>query len=533
MQDSAPRVLVVDDEPKICELLETLLRKEGYLVDTALDGSAAIGKLGGSDYNLVLSDIKMPGMDGFELARRIKEMHEDLPLVVITGYATMETAVQALRQGVDDYVTKPFKLDEIRSVISRVLAKTKLTLENRRLVSELEATNEELRRHRQTLKDEVKVAGEDLKSANLALRQRVQELEMLNEIGTCAASELDRDELLEACARLVGDKLQVTRASIVLREGEWLTVKACYGPEAAKLVGIRKRIGEGVAGEVVRSAKPVLVKDIVTDSRFSRHADWGYVTNSLAGVPIIYKRKTLGAICATDKRSGEAFTESDVHLLGTIASQVAPAIENTRLYKELQESTLATVRSLVAGLETKDAYLSGHSRRVTLYALEIGKVMNVDEDDMLVIERASQLHDLGKIGVPEQILSKPASLTPDEYEVVKRHPILSEQIIRPLEFLKKVRPPIRHHHERPDGKGYPDGQGRDEMCRLTKIIGVADAFDAMTSARPYRRAKGTDEACSEISSLRGKQFDPDAADVFCDHVVPLRLPELKRYGRAG
>jgi len=528
MTPSAPRVLVVDDEPKICELLEALLQKDGYLVDTALDGPTALSKLRGSDYALVVSDIKMPGMDGFELARRVKDAYEDLPFVVITGYATLDTAVRALRQGVDDYVTKPFRIDEIRRVISRVLAKAELLEENRRLVSELEAANAELRRHREALRDKVRLANAELARANTDLRERIQELEMLNGLGRCTESELDLDKLLQRCARLVAEELAVERASIILREGEWLTVKGCHGGDAAKLIGIRKKLGEAVAGEVARSGKPVLVANTGSDPRFSPHADWGYVTNSLACVPIAYKGVNLGVICATDKQSGRPFTRADVKLLSTIASQVAPAIENARLYRKLEQSTLSTVRTLVTALETKDPYLSGHARRVTWCALEIGKAIGLSQEDMLVGERAGQLHDLGKMGISDEILNKPGSLTRDEYELVKRHPVLGEQIIQPLEFLGDVRPVIRHHHERPDRRGYPDGQSGEEMDRLTKIIGVADAFDAMTSPRPYRPAKTIEQARREIASLRHKQFDAEAADVFCDYVVPMRLAELRR-----
>ena len=194
--DCAARVLVVDDEPKICELLETLLAADGYNVETAGDGCEALAKLAGSQFGLVLSDIKMPGMDGFELARRVKDVDESLPLVIVTGYATLDTAVQALRQGVDDYVTKPFKLEEIRRVISRVLERARLAAENRRLVGELEAANAELTRHREALTDRVRVADQDLSRAYVNLRQRVQELETLNEIGRYTASELDLDKLL-------------------------------------------------------------------------------------------------------------------------------------------------------------------------------------------------------------------------------------------------------------------------------------------------------------------------------------------------
>lgn len=531
--DCAPRILVVDDEPKICDLLEVLLSADGYTVVTAGSGAEALVKLAQSQFSLVLSDIKMPGMDGFELARRIKDIDERLPLVIVTGYATLDTAVQALRHGVDDYVTKPFKLAEMRRVISRVLERARLAAENQRLVGELEAANAELRRQEEALTDRVRVTDRDLTRAHLDLQQRVQELETLNEVGRCAVSELDLDKLLGACAVLVAEKLAVTRASIMLRQGGWLVVKACHGPDDLDLVGRRKKVGDGPAGMAAASGEPVLVVDLASDVRFRQYVDRGYSTSSLVCVPIAYKGKNLGVVCVTDKQCGEPFAASDEHLLTTIASQVAPAIENARLYKQLEESTLSTVRALVAGLEAKDSYLSGHSERVTHYALAIGRAMELCEADMTVLERAGQLHDLGKLGISDVILNKPSSLTVEEYNVVKQHPVLGEQIIRPLTFLHDVRPVIRHHHERPDKCGYPDGQGGEEMGVLARVVSVADAFDAMTSPRPYRPAMKTRQATGEIYSLRGKQFDVEVAELFCDHIIHLRPDEMKKYDRAG
>ena len=209
--DDAPRVLVVDDERKICELLKLLLGKDGYEVDSAGDGPSALRLLRKGPYDLVITDVKMPGMDGFELVERVRGVQRDIPLVVITGYATLGTAIQALRQGVDDYVTKPFRLAEMRKVVSRVLEKARLSRENQRLIRDLETANTELVQHREALTERVRTADEDLSRAYTDLQRRVQEMEMLNEVGRCASSELDLDRLLQSCAALVAQKLAVQR----------------------------------------------------------------------------------------------------------------------------------------------------------------------------------------------------------------------------------------------------------------------------------------------------------------------------------
>jgi len=517
------RILVVDDEPKICEFLGVLLGREGYTVDSALDGASALERLRGNAYDLVISDLKMPAMDGFELARRIREMDESLPFIVMTGFATLGTAVEAMRQGVDDYITKPFKLEEMRKVVSRVLAKARLAVENRRLIAQLEAANAELGRHRGRLQREVETASESLRRANERLRRKVEELAMLNEVATAAASESDLDRLLMNTLRLVREKLACTRASAMLTRNGSLVVRACDGADEGRTLGQERRLGQGIAGYVAKTGEAVLVEDIRRDKRFTPHAEWGYATRSLVCVPVRFKQTLLGVICVTDKTDGRPFVEHDLRLLSTIANQVAPAIANARFLETIEENAFRAVCALVVALEARDRYTSGHSDRVSRYAVATGRALGISRKDLHTLARAAQLHDLGKLGVSDSILNKPASLSHDEYDLIREHPVLGEQIISPLQFLSGVGAAVRDHHERPDGKGYPDGKRGRQINRLARILSVADAFDAMTTARPYRPAKSVEEARAEIVSLRGLQFDPEVADVFCETAMPQVL----------
>ena len=523
MISEAPRILIVDDEPKICEFVGALLQREGYEVDSTTRPRIALEKLQAEPYSLIITDLKMPEMDGFEFSRQVRGMDTEIPLVMMTGFATITTAIQALREGVDDYVTKPFKIDEMRKVVSRVLAKAILAAENKRLLSALETTNAELSRHREALRGEVRSATDDLRRANTDLQRRVAELAMLNEIARAVSSQIDLDALLSNCVGLVMEKLSVCRASIMLCEDDELVVKAYQGPNGKDLKGLRQPIGEGVAGHVAQNGEPIHIKDISEDGRFKPKEPGRYASNSLVCVPISFKDEILGVVSVTDTRSGVSFTESDMKLLSTIAGQVAPSIENARLYKKLEESTFMAVCALVSALEAKDAYTCGHSMRVTRYAVETGKAMDIGDPDLTILDRASQLHDLGKLGVSDIILNKPSRLSDEEFHSIREHPVLGQQIMQPVNFLSEVADAVRQHHERPDGTGYPDGKRGDEINDLARIMSVADAFDAMTSHRPYRAAKNVEDACREIESLSGRQFDTDVAEVFCKEVVPNRL----------
>ncbi|MDD3903320.1 MAG: HD domain-containing phosphohydrolase [Sphaerochaeta sp.] len=182
----------------------------------------------------------------------------------------------------------------------------------------------------------------------------------------------------------------------------------------------------------------------------------------------------------------------------------------------LNNTTFATLEAFSETIEQKDAYTKGHCSRVRTIAVSIAKALNLPHSNVMIIEGGSLLHDIGKIGIPETILNKNSSLTKEEYDIIKTHPEAGERIIRSIEMFQPYRPIIRSHHERIDGKGYPDGLKGDEIPLDVKIVSLADAFDAMTSSRAYRSALPTELAVEEIKLFSGTQFDPDLVNLFID-----------------
>jgi hypothetical protein len=218
----------------------------------------------------------------------------------------------------------------------------------------------------------------------------------------------------------------------------------------------------------------------------------------------------------------KSFRSSDIRLLESLAEQVALAVSNAELFQDLQDFLMATVKSLVSAIEAKDSYTSGHSERVNLLSMLIGKKMGLCPSDMETLRWASILHDVGKIGMPETILLKPGKLSPAEFEIIKEHPERGHRLLAPIRQLQEAAISVRAHHEMFDGGGYPRGLAGGDIPLLARIISVADTFDALTSTRPYRNARTLEYALEEISRVRGSQLDPEIAGCFLEMAPFLR-----------
>jgi HD-GYP domain-containing protein (c-di-GMP phosphodiesterase class II) len=187
----------------------------------------------------------------------------------------------------------------------------------------------------------------------------------------------------------------------------------------------------------------------------------------------------------------------------------------------LRKTNMDIVRALSSAIDASDPYTNGHSLRVTAYSVGIGRQLGLPSDMLEALEYGSLLHDIGKIGVMEAILSKPGRLTMDEYEHIRKHPVIGDTIISSIDFLGKMRPIVRNHHERFDGSGYPDGLKSTSIDIMARIVSVADTYDAITSDRPYRVAMSRERALAILAESRGSQLDPELVDVFVDNKVYL------------
>ncbi|HUV52548.1 MAG TPA: HD domain-containing phosphohydrolase [Dehalococcoidia bacterium] len=325
------------------------------------------------------------------------------------------------------------------------------------------------------------------------------------------------EEIVEQVVEIIRHTLGIAESAVVLLENDQqeLTGLAC-GPAVGVQRQIRVSAKSGIASWVIRHAKPLIVNDAIgyplSNNEFCN--DIRPSIRSIMCAPLISHRRIIGVIEVFNKLNGDNFKEHDVNILVHIANTAAMAIENSRSQRSVIEEVKTTIQALAAAIDAKDPYTRGHSQRVVQYALMSGRSLSLSRMELEIIEYAGILHDIGKIGIPDAILSKRGALTAEEYEEIRKHPVISTNIIKDIPFLKPVRESVLHHHEKYNGSGYPDGLIGEDIPMGARVLAVADAFDAMTSDRPYRIALPEHHAIIELRKYSGKQFCPVALEAF-------------------
>lgn len=231
-------------------------------------------------------------------------------------------------------------------------------------------------------------------------------------------------------------------------------------------------------------------------------------------VPLAADGHALGALEVTRTKSDQPFTERNLDTAQVIGATAGMALENMRLRQSIEEGYHSTIRALASAIDAKDPYTCGHSQSVAQYSMVCGMVLGLDAEQMRTLETAALLHDIGKIGIDDAILRKPRKLSAAEQGTVRDHPVIGAAIVHDIGTLHEVIGLILHHHEKYDGSGYPHGIAGDDIPLGARIIAVADAFDSMTTDRPYRRALTINEAMTELLRCRGTHFCPHALDAF-------------------
>jgi putative nucleotidyltransferase with HDIG domain len=351
-----------------------------------------------------------------------------------------------------------------------------------------------------------------------ALEQRVQELSMLLELNKIIISTLELDKLLHLIMTLASKVVHSEASSLMLLDDalQELYFDVALGEKREQIKQIRVKIGEGIAGHVAQTGLPLIIDDVSKDPRFAAKFDEStqFKTKSILCVPLKVKNRIIGVMEAINQKETGYFNMDNQYVFEIFASQAAVAIDNAQLFKKLRDAYMGAIKALTEAINAKDHYTAGHVDRVGEYALSIAQSMNLDEDSIEVIKQAALLHDVGKIGIPEAVLNKPGKLTDEEYALMKSHSTMSAQIVNPIGLSPRILAAIKHHHERIDGRGYPDGLQGEAISLEARILCVADTYDAMVTDRPYRKGLSKDIAIAELKKFSGSQFDTAVVEAF-------------------
>ena len=356
-------------------------------------------------------------------------------------------------------------------------------------------------------------------TAEATSTSRGEELDVLGRIDKMILGGSPEKESIREIARVVESLTGAKLAGIVLLDREGERFQAFYGhtieAEASRLVEEGLALGEGVAGWALVHSTTATSSNVVLDPRYMKLADFarlvGYV--SAAAVPLVLDQEVLGALVVGYEQERD-FSPDELATLERIADQAAIAVANARQRESLQRLAHETAIALAAAIESRDSYADDHCIRLAEYAALTATALGLSGKDVETIRLGAALHDVGEIAVPDQILKKPDKLTPDELASIKQHCYSGGQICKRVSFLEPVYPIVYHHHERFDGRGYPDGIAGDRIPLGARIVAVADAYDAMTSDRPYRKAMSPEEAEATLRDGAGSQWDPKIVEKF-------------------
>jgi len=483
-------ILVVDDDIGIRSLVVDAICQAGnYTVIEASDGIEGLEKLRQNRFDLVICDVMMPGMNGMDLLDKIREIEPTTHVIIVTAYPSIGLSVSAMKTGAVDFLAKPFNIDDLLYKVDVYLrAKTISSEYEKQITSPSLTTKISDLSTRSYIYDKI-----ELTKNNDEIFQEMVDL-ALKVVGG------------EACSILLYDKDYQDFDAVVVKGVSQTFFRSVIMPSIYSILK-----------DAARRKEPLL-RNIIKDTVYS----------SVICSPLKIRDQVFGIIALSGKSNEHVYTERDLYYIQSIANRASLNIENRLLYESLYTNLLSTFQSLVASIQARDYYTEEHSIRVMNIVITTAEAMSCSPSEIESLKIAATLHDIGKISIPDNILLKPGRLTTYEFDIIKKHPVIGENILKPLPILDTERSIIRHHHERWDGNGYPDGLQGSDIPFLSRMLAVADTFDAMTNNRPYRKAMEIDAAVAELKRNVNSQFDEQIVDCFISTLH--REPAIASHG---
>lgn len=474
------KILIVDDEPGIIDSLSIMLKRSGYLYEGVIDPLEAIEKIRTEHFDLMILDYLMAPIHGDEVVKRIRRFDSELYILLLTGHKDLAPPLETIKAlDIQGYCEKSDRFDQLQLLVES-------GIKSIAMMKTIKHFRDGLNR----------------------ILEAVPKIYQLQPIGNIL------EEILAELLPMLSSKNAFILVDNIIDVDE-----------------SRKSIFRGIGKYKTE------IHDFMSmlDSRLLENIGKAKITKKVIKSPVGITLpllnefgESIGVIYVESISNMDAEISEGYKLLEIYAAQAASSINNaflhslvnikneelSKTYNQLRVRYLDTIEALRQVVDAKDQYTCGHSDRVSYYCVKIGKAFNLDDSELETLRVAGLFHDVGKMGISDDILFKSDKLSPSEYDVIKKHPTKGARILSVISMFKNVIPVVKSHHERIDGKGYPDGLKGDEIPFLARIVSVADAFDAMMSDRHYRSKLDLDSAVKQLIIGSGTQFDSRIVDKF-------------------
>ncbi len=515
-KDSTEKILIVDDELFIRKVLSKYLSGKKYSIDTADDGQNAIEKLDSENFDLVITDLRMPKMGGRELLQIMSDKFPDIPKIVLTGHGTSDDIILALQTGAYDFLTKPITdFGILDHSIKRALERKRLSEERKRYLEQVNQINEII-----SMLNRGKSTEEIFHSLDITLR-RIIPFNML-------------------ALLMINEESQDVNTKLVMPDTDsGLTTESVFTQDDPVIQKI------SIARQLLSIDD---IADIKNENSMSPLVDRLLMNGltSMLMLPLIIKNTMKGFLLLASEKPG-VFVKSHISFLESIGGQISFSVERGELIEEIEKHTknlehlvesrtkeiLKTQKTTIFALskiaETRDQKTGDHLERIRSYSVLLAQILKYTGTEEITSQfirdlyDSSILHDIGKVGIPDGVLLKEGYLTPEEFKVMETHATIGYDALRSAShdlgddsFLKMALDITRYHHERWDGSGYPHGLKGGEIPLSARIVAIADVYDALTSSRPYKSAFSHERAI-EIMKNESHKFDPQLIRIFIDN----------------
>jgi putative nucleotidyltransferase with HDIG domain len=470
------KVLIVDDEVSLASAIAAMVESLGYRTYQASSAQSAIEIIKENTVDAVISDVKLPDLSGIDLKRKVNKIFPEIPFIFMSGFADIEMVIEATKEGAEGFLLKPFEFRELRDLLLKIFEKERIRRENIQLKRLIELFT--------------------------VVRRIIEPRDFtktVSRLKECLIEILDADTVSFVPVQeeeIIFDYLEGTEIECCQKIVEYLISN--FSPDDEQI-------------KIYKSKELPFVEEegySCVISYVSKNDETGKVEF------IVMAGRSIGE---------PEYKEIDITTFGIICSQFEIVYYNRKYLAELESAYLEMIESLSKTLEARDVYTGGHTCSVEEICMVIADRLSLSVHEKKILRLAARLHDIGKVGIPDNILLKPGKLTEEEYEIIKKHPVIGYEILSKSVRLKEVAEIVLYHHEWYSGGGYPFGMKGEDIPFLSRILCLADAFHALVSDRPYRKAFSVEKAMEIIREETPLKFDPKLVDILSEMVDSEKL----------